>query len=120
MQRPFSALGFAALAFALGGQAQAQYVNNTTNIPTAGAANNSRSENVDLADIDLDGDWDMLFADGGDGGNDQNRIWINQGGTQGGVLGFYLDRTNALLPVISDQSRDVEFLDFDDDKACLP
>jgi len=104
---------FAGLALTHG--AQAQYVNNTTDIPTSGAANNSTTENVDFGDVDLDGDWDAAFADGGDNGNEQNRLWINQGGAQGGTIGTFIERTNTQLPSVSDDSRDIEFVDFDND-----
>ena len=77
--------------------------------------NNSYTENVDFGDVDLDGDWDVVMADGGDQGNDQNRIWINQGGLQAGVVGTFLDETATRAPVLSDDSRDVEFADLDND-----
>ena len=95
--------------------AQAQFQDNTTDIPSGNPNNNSRSENVDFADIDLDGDWDAAFADGGDAGNDQNRLWVNQGGAQGGTTGVFEDRTSTQFPAFVDQSRDIEFVDFDAD-----
>ncbi|TAJ24402.1 MAG: VCBS repeat-containing protein [Planctomycetota bacterium] len=75
----------------------------------------SFTEAIDLADIDGDGDWDAALADGGDLGNDQNRVWLNQGGAQGGALGFFVDVTATQAPVVSDQSRDIEFADLDGD-----
>jgi hypothetical protein len=98
---------------AVGGSAQAQFTNNTSDIPTGGAANSSRSENVDFGDVDLDGDWDAVFADGGDADQDQNRIWINRG--PGANLGKFQDETSSRFPAINDQSRDIEFVDFDND-----
>ena len=97
----------------LGGSAQAQFTKNTTDIPTGGAANSSRTENVDFGDVDLDGDWDAVFADGGDAAQDQNRIWINRG--PGSNLGKFQDETGARFPAVNDQSRDIEFVDFDND-----
>ncbi len=97
---------------ALSGTAQAQFSNNTADIP-GGSANNSNTENVDFGDVDLDGDWDAVFADGGDTQQDQNRIWINRG--PGGNLGKFLDETSSRFPSINDQSRDIEFVDFDND-----
>jgi hypothetical protein len=41
------------------------------------------SENADFGDVDLDGDWDLAVADGGDSGNQSNQLQINQGGLQG-------------------------------------
>jgi hypothetical protein len=114
--RNLSTLGAVTVATAgLSGLASAQYVDTPGNIPQGNPFNNSRTENVDFGDTDLDGDWDAVFADGGDGGNDQNRIWINMGGAQSGTLGVYADRTGSLFPVIEDQSRDIEFLDFEND-----
>ncbi len=95
--------------------AAAQFVDNTTDIPAAGPGNDSSSENVDFGDVDGDGDWDAVFADGGDTGPDQNHIWINQGGAQAGTKGVFVDDTAARFPAIQDQSRDIEFVDFDGD-----
>jgi hypothetical protein len=99
----------------LGARPAAQYVVDDSKIPSGAPFNNSRTENVDFADVDLDGDWDVGAADGGDGGNDQNRLWVNQGGLQGGELGLFVDETAAQCPAVVDASRDIEFVDFDDD-----
>jgi hypothetical protein len=111
------ALGLAALGDATAAQV---FQNDTSRIPSGSSAvtgsfNASNSENVDFGDVDLDGDWDAMFADGGDAGNDQNRLWINAGGAQGGVLGYFRDATDTRLPRIDDDSRDVEFADIDND-----
>ena len=95
--------------------AQGVYNDVTAQTTPGGSANNSRSENADFGDVDSDGDLDLVFADGGDAGNDQNRIWINQGGAQGGQIGTFSDKTSAQFPVISDTSRDIEFVDYDED-----
>ena len=96
--------------------AEAQvFTDNTIAIPTSGSANNSSTENVDFGDVDLDGDWDAVFADGGDAGNDQNRIWVNQGGLQAGTVGDFVDDTGARFPLIMQDGRDIEFVDFDSD-----
>lgn len=105
------ALSLSLLAGALGAHANAQYVIDNSAIPATG----SDTENVDFADVDLDGDWDAALADGGDSGNDQNRLWINQGGSQMGTLGQFLDRTSTQFPSFQDDSRDIEFVDFDND-----
>ncbi|MBM3975424.1 MAG: VCBS repeat-containing protein [Planctomycetes bacterium] len=91
--------------------AQTVFVDASSALPQTG----SFTENVDFADVDLDGDWDAALADGGDFGNDQNRLWINQGGAQGGVPGVFVDATAVALPVLADDSRDVEFADIDAD-----
>ena len=96
--------------------AQAQvFTDNTSAIPISGVDNNSSTENVDFGDVDGDGDWDAVFADGGDAGNDQNRIWINQGGAQGGTIGDFTDMTSTQFPTIQQDGRDIEFVDFDND-----
>ncbi|HTF87625.1 MAG TPA: VCBS repeat-containing protein [Planctomycetota bacterium] len=84
-------------------------------VPQGAPFNASYTESLDFADVDLDGDWDAIFADGGDFGNDQNRLWINMGGAQGGTLGVFQDRTSTQLPSLIDDSRDVDFIDIDDD-----
>ena len=84
-------------------------------VPQGNPFNNSSTENVDFADIDGDGDFDAVFADGGDSGNDRNRLWVNQGGLQGGTIGVFVDKTGAQYPLIQDTSRDVDFVDIDHD-----
>jgi hypothetical protein len=84
-------------------------------VPQGSPHNAGYSENVDFADVDGDGDWDALFGDGGDFGNQQNRLWINQGGAQAGTLGVFVDVTATQLPVVLDASRDVDFVDVDED-----
>ncbi len=100
-------------AVLVGAAAQAQFVRNTTDIPSGNPGNNSNTENVDFGDVDQDGDWDAVFADGGDNAQDQNRIWINLG--PGANLGKFDDQTAARFPAVNDQSRDIEFVDFDGD-----
>ncbi|MEM7309211.1 MAG: hypothetical protein AAF682_21180, partial [Planctomycetota bacterium] len=85
-------LGGALALAAASNTAAAQFVVDNGKIPS-GAGINSSSENADFGDIDLDGDWDVAIADGGDDGNDQNRCWINMGGLQGGTIGQYTDQT---------------------------
>jgi len=89
-----------------------QFVRNTAQIP---AQPGDFTEQVDFADVDLDGDWDAAFATGGDLGNQQNRLWINQGGAQGGSVGTFAAATASRFPAILDASRDIEFGDWDAD-----
>ncbi len=72
-------------------------------------------ENVDFADVDLDGDWDAAIAVGGANGDWRNRLWVNLGGAQGGTIGHFVDRTLVQFPTVNDESRDVEFADIDAD-----
>jgi hypothetical protein len=113
MQSPPASI--VALFVALSPAAAAQsFQTNQSNIPTVGP-NQRSSENVDFADIDSDGDWDAIIADGGDDGNYKNRIWINRGGLQGGTVGVFVDDTSSRSPNTHDTSRDVEFADIDGD-----
>ncbi len=102
----------AAFTVLLAGSASAQFVRNTTSVPTTAVGH---TENVDFGDVDGDGDWDAVFADGGDFGNQQNRIWINMGGAQAGTLGTFQDQSATRFPVFLDDSRDIEFADIDND-----
>jgi hypothetical protein len=109
-------LSMVAVTLACAQQAGAQvFVSAPGNIPQGNPFNNSWTEQVDFADIDLDGDLDCALADGGDCCNDQNRLWVNQGGAQGGTLGFFVDVTAVQAPAVTDMSRDIEFVDFDGD-----
>ncbi len=76
----------------------------------------NRSENIAPGDVDNDGDMDAIVANGGDFGNEQNRIFINLGGLQGGAIGTFNEQTAARFAGVAiDRSRDIEFVDFDDD-----
>lgn len=74
------------------------------------------SENVDIADIDNDGDYDVGIANGGDGGPQPNRIFINNGGFQAGTQGTFSEGTAARFAGFPDDtSRDIEFVDLEND-----
>jgi hypothetical protein len=76
----------------------------------------NRTENIDVGDVDNDGDLDVIVGNGGDFGNEPNRIYINQGGLQGGTLGTFTQETNTRFAGIpNDTTRDVEFADIDND-----
>jgi hypothetical protein len=76
----------------------------------------NRSENIDFGDADNDGDMDAIVGNGGDGGAEPNRIFINNGGLQGGTIGTFTEGTAARFAgVPNDTSRDIEFVDIDND-----
>jgi hypothetical protein len=75
-----------------------------------------RSENIDVGDVDNDGDLDVAIANGGDGSEQANEIYINNGGAQGGTPGTFANETaTRFVAVPDDRSRDIEFADFDND-----
>ena len=87
----------------------AQDIQPGRNFPTAAAAfGTGRSENVDVGDIDGDGDFDVLVANGGDGAAQQNTLYRNNGGS-------FTDVTPTQYPALLDTSRDCEFADIDND-----
>ncbi|MEO0651222.1 MAG: VCBS repeat-containing protein [Planctomycetota bacterium] len=104
------ALALTLSSFALANTAQAQFGDSVTLPNGAGDG-----ENVDVADIDLDGDFDIAGARGGDFGPALNRLWINLGGLQGGDVGEFNDESAIRLPQFATPSRDVEFADIDAD-----
>jgi hypothetical protein len=87
------------------------------NFPTAASQfGGGRSENIDFGDCDNDGDLDVIVGNGGDGAAENNRIFINRGGLQGGTLGIFTEDTaNRFAGVTVDTSRDIEFMDMDND-----
>ncbi len=70
---------------------------------------------LELGDVDDDGDLDMVLADWGAGSNMNNNggrtmLWLNDGN------GYFTDATNAQMPEVLIQfSWDLEFFDFDND-----
>ncbi len=84
-------------------------------LPSGNPNNNSYTENIDFADVDLDGDMDCVNADGGDIGDDQNRLWLNLGFAQSGTIGFFQDETATRFPDFRDSTRDMDFVDLDND-----
>src|SRR5258705_5431009 len=108
--RTFVAAGTFLFVAASSARAQ-QFTHDTVDVPPSA----DYTENVDFADVDNDGDWDAAFAEGGDFGNAQSHLWINQGGAQLGTVGVFTNVTATQFPLASEDSRDVEFVDFDND-----
>ncbi|MHC4837876.1 MAG: FG-GAP-like repeat-containing protein [Planctomycetota bacterium] len=100
-----------ALACALPAVAQAQF----QEVPAFPGGSAGYSENSDFGDVDLDGDWDLAVADGGDFGSQLNQMLINQGGLQAGMQGLFVNEASTRFPGQPDDSRDVEFADIDGD-----
>ncbi|GJM21421.1 MAG: hypothetical protein DHS20C15_13360 [Planctomycetota bacterium] len=116
---PFSILCAAALACVLAADAHSQTLdlqpgrNFADAVPTFGGG---RTEELAAGDADNDGDWDVAVANGGDGPPQANELWINQGGAQAGTEGEFIDGSaTRLAGVTLDTSRDIEFVDYDDD-----
>jgi hypothetical protein len=75
-----------------------------------------RGEEVDVGDVDHDGDYDVVTAYGGGEQDHLNRIFINLGGAQGGTAGTFADETaTRFAGMPADRSRDVDLVDFDGD-----
>jgi hypothetical protein len=106
------------IAILVSGASQAAFgqvfVSSPSHMPS-GPANNSSTMQVDLGDVDSDGDWDAVSASGGNSGPQQSRMWINLGGLQAGVEGFFADETGTRFPSVVAQSRDVDLGDLDAD-----
>ena len=62
-----------------------------------------------LSDVDGDGDLDILMANGGSRGGQQNRILINDG------FGYFTEETSTRLPGFSDSTKDIDLGDVDGD-----
>ncbi|MBL8802928.1 MAG: VCBS repeat-containing protein [Planctomycetes bacterium] len=102
------------LALASTASAQ-QFQLDTVRTPQGAPGASGFTENVELFDVDGDGDLDVLYADGGEFGVQQNRLLLNQGGAQAGAVGWFTDATATRYPAVLDGSRDIDFVDLDND-----
>ena len=83
-----------------------------TNVPNLGLA----TEAVKFGDWDLDGDLDLVYANGGDAGAQSSKLLVNNGLAQAGTLGMYTNMTATNLVGIQNMSsRDVQPVDIDND-----
>ncbi|MFK7739878.1 MAG: FG-GAP-like repeat-containing protein [Planctomycetota bacterium] len=81
-------------------------------VPGFGPANGT---DIETADIDLDGDRDIVIACGQNPmTGEQNRLFINRG-ISAGVSPLFVDVTATSYPGIRDHSKDIEFFDLDGD-----
>ena len=62
-------------------------------IDSGQALGNSESYGLSLGDVDGDGDLDAWVANNT---GQPNRVWLNEGGAQGGTPGNFIDRGHAL------------------------
>ncbi len=70
----------------------------------------AQSNDVALGDLDNDGDLDAVIVND----NEKNQVWLNQGGSQDGVPGTYVELSDALGNTLGD-SRSVALGDLDGD-----
>ncbi|MCB9897924.1 MAG: VCBS repeat-containing protein [Planctomycetes bacterium] len=87
------------------------------NFPTAAAEfGTGRSTDIEAVDIDLDGDLDVVVANGGDGAAQATTVYVNQAGLQGGLEGGFVDESaTRFVEAIIGRSRAIELADWDGD-----
>ena len=100
----------ATLAFASGVSAQLTDLQPGRNFTESAQFGTFRSENIDVGDADNDGDLDVIVGNGGDGGTQPNKIYINNGSAV-----FTDQSATRFAGVPNDTTRDIEFMDMDDD-----
>jgi len=75
------------------------------------------TEDVEVVDFDLDGDLDIVVGnfDGPAPATGIDFVYVNQGGAQGGVAGFFLNPTPNPIPPRNDETLDVVVADYTGD-----
>jgi len=113
---PRAVFALACLAVATAPRAQLADLQPGRNFTATANFGLNRSADIDAGDVDNDGDLDVVVANGMDNNNEPERIFINQGGVQGGALGTFTEETSTRFAGFPfDKSRDIEFVDFEDD-----
>jgi hypothetical protein len=122
--QPCSRLWFVAGAIAATGVfSTTAYSQQFTNVAGGATLPNTglATEAAKFGDFDLDGDMDMVYANGGDQNNQQSKLFRNQGLAQGGTIGTFQDVTAINLlkspgtVIMNMASRDVQIVDIDND-----
>jgi len=74
-----------------------------------------KTRDIAFGDLDNDGDLDVGLANGGENEEQDNDIWINQGGAQGGTTGELERLQDDPVVTTGGESQTIAFGDLDDD-----
>lgn len=106
------ALLFASLAWSSSALADDLFLftDESSRLPSDAAENAKDTLDVELADIDADGDLDLFVIEGSaSAAGFQNMLWINDGS------GNYIDDTDKRMPAVANNSTEIDLADVDDD-----
>lgn len=86
------------------------FTDNSNRLPSDPDRDSKDTLDVELADIDSDGDLDLFLIEGSASGTGfQNRLWINDGG------GNFTDETDQRMPTLANNSIEIDLADVDGD-----